>query len=264
MINKQLSNTHISDIQDESLQQLNSPLNILENPEEYWKSTRKCTRCRKLYTEEENQSENSRCNYHTGSYTDPDNIMNGTLVGWSCCNQIVEKECFFNSLNPNALEFDSKGCKEKRFHDEDVAYTISLRNFPFQAEEKKQEETFVPIEPVDFKKLESISYNELQNNPNFFVHPISITDTLVGIAMKYDIPAGVIQRVNRLPTQQIFERKVLFIPKTKDNQILEFPIDDIRMDRDRIKSKFIITVCFYFIIIIIIILLLFYIILLKQ
>jgi len=144
---------------------------------------------------------------------------------------------FFNSLNPNALAEDSKGCKEKRLHKEDVKYTLSLQHFAFKAPEETITET---IEVADFKKLETISFSELENNPNFFVHSVSVTDTLVGIGMKYDIPAGIIQRVNRLPTQQIFERRILYIPKTKDNiQFNIYPADEFKLDREKIKSKFI-------------------------
>lgn len=51
------------------------------------------------------------------------------------------------------------------------------------------------------------------DDEKFFVHHVSISDTLAGISIRYKIPKEVIRKVNKMQTDQVIEKKILYIPK---------------------------------------------------
>jgi len=62
------------------------------------------------------------------------------------------------------------------------------------------------------KKKNKKKEKKLTMDKMFYRHPIKDGETLVGIALGYGIPLVELQRVNRLPTRQIFQLTELLIP----------------------------------------------------
>ena len=65
-----------------------APIITPDHPE-YWDIKKRCSRCRKFYTEREN--EKTGCWYHPGKFKSPAHAVDGISVGWSCCRSNVEE-----------------------------------------------------------------------------------------------------------------------------------------------------------------------------
>lgn len=182
--------------------------------EEYWYSIRRCAKCKAFYSEIENQSPNNTCSYHPGSFTDTNRITSGVFVGWNCCRFV----------NPSYTDPNSKGCKIANKHVEDRSFTEIMQLFPYDEaanredqlkkvlNEEESKKNQVTKKPTNFSVMPELE--ELIQHPDYITHQVTRADTLAGLALKYKTTTSTIKRVNRMPNDLVFQRDVIFIPKT--------------------------------------------------
>jgi len=129
------------------------------------------------------------------------------LKGWTCCNAFLEGDEKF------------KGCKQSNHHKEDENFTRCMQMFPFDPQScpKKQVENILTTK-VASPTLDKLPA-DLSGHPNFFEHRVTSADTLQGLAIRYNTTTETIRRVNRMKTNDVFERKTVFIPKSNDYQM---------------------------------------------
>lgn len=104
-------------------------------------------------------------------------------------------------LNDEAFQKNSKGCRsagnlffcylisKKDKHLEDKKYTETMSNFPFDVNAAKQfidTQSKKPEPTPDGKTKE-----ETKEDTEFYHHKVSSTDTLVGVALKYNISVNI-------------------------------------------------------------------------
>jgi len=184
--------------------------------EERWNTLRRCSKCRLFYTELQNQEPTSVCQYHTGEYARK-TLSKDELHRWTCCRD-----------KQGASERDLPGCRQARYHTEDTVFTQNMRSFPYDPKASTVEQlktvldTPTPNPTVDVNNPPSL--DELAQHPDFFAHMVSVADTLQGLSIRYHTSTEVIRRVNRLKTNNVFERKIVYIPKS---HLITTPIPQI-------------------------------------
>jgi len=186
--------------------------------------TKRCLRCKKIYTDS-----NCACNFHSGKIAGP-----WFSRRYECCNR------FENTENP---------CKTSGRHLEDMTYTNSLSSFPvivnYNAETlttntstttkttvvqpAKAEPKKAPASPVVTQKpREEMTEEELAEEKlkeEYYLHPVSTTDTLTGLSLKYRCPEALIKKVNKLTfNEQLWGKKTCLIPKISANRNLDFVV----------------------------------------
>jgi len=177
---------------------------------------RKCARCKQYYT----LATAGNCNYHPGVWTEPNSVLQGVLVGWSCCH-ISGYDVYQPVVNQAALIEGCIGCCVADSHEEDEQYKSTMARFPFDAYSvlsTTAAATNLDSAPLNNPKRDSVDdadANALTADKNFYRHKILEGETLIGIALKYDISVSQLKRINRLGTDQIFPLKELLIPVDK-------------------------------------------------
>eukprot|EP01095_Lingulamoeba_sp_RSL-Kostka_P002781 TRINITY_DN13699_c0_g1_i1.p1 TRINITY_DN13699_c0_g1~~TRINITY_DN13699_c0_g1_i1.p1 ORF type:complete len:310 (+),score=81.21 TRINITY_DN13699_c0_g1_i1:83-1012(+) len=75
---------------------------------------------------------------------------------------------------------------------------------------------------------------------SFYTHIVIESDTLAGLAVKYDVSMSIIKQVNKLGSNNIFERSTLKIPKTKNKPTFnQLEIDQLeRILTERVITRF--------------------------
>jgi len=198
-----------------------TPLTLKEEERLY--SQKKCFRCGKYFMEINKE----KCFYHPGKWLGLE-VIQGALVGWSCCRVKEYVGPRITAINPtgqgiltivndNALLKDGKGCEEADLHTEDPEYTKIMSNFPFdlEAAKKKYREELPQKTTPGFDSHVTPGGPE---DPNFLTYTIQYGDTLVGIALRYEISASVLQRINRLSNQDISPLKTMLIPRSENSK----------------------------------------------
>jgi len=182
---------------------------------------RKCKRCHNYYTLQEiaDDPAKGKCYYHPGEYVEPVSAVQGTRVGWSCCVRGAELGLWgLHLVNDPALDKSCKGCQEADQHEEDWEYTNNILCFPIDVEAAKQannETQQATATPTPTEKL-----TKDVRKDNFIVHPLNRLDTLMGLALRYDVPIDELKRVNQLTGHNISHLFEILIP-LKPNQTPE-------------------------------------------
>jgi len=160
------------------------------------KNASKCCKiCRKLYKESENSE--WACKYHRGKFQASATFTSfGSLKRWSCCQKESE---------------NSEGCLAGS-HQEDRRVTGILNTFnvsnPVEAEE--EEEVVQPKEiTVMTPKPKAAKRGEIR-------HELDKDDTLIKLAVHYNVKVTALKRANKLLGDTIYGRKFLIIPAERD------------------------------------------------
>eukprot|EP01106_Pelomyxa_sp_JSP_P003310 TRINITY_DN1498_c0_g1_i8.p1 TRINITY_DN1498_c0_g1~~TRINITY_DN1498_c0_g1_i8.p1 ORF type:complete len:302 (-),score=77.12 TRINITY_DN1498_c0_g1_i8:146-1051(-) len=182
---------------------------------------RRCARCKQYYT---NSDADPTCWFHPGHFVEHKSVMQGASVGWSCCRFADDSA---RILRPEATNKHCKGCKKATNHVEDKSYSTIVASFPFDAElAAAQVRTAVPPQdayptPATASPATTTTLATPAGPPQniavvgttpYIVHHVADADTLEGLAIRYNVSAGAIQRVNRLPTREVFHLKTLLVP----------------------------------------------------
>jgi LysM repeat protein len=167
---------------------------------------KKCKRCGQYYT----NATNSACYYHPGRYNEP-KLMEGTMVGWSCCRsagKMGPKIFELSVLNEKALDKNAKGCTKEDLHEEDQQYTRLMRNFPLDTAAAKAASAQISNDSS------TPNPGPPQEDEEFIYHQVQKEDTLMGLSLKYNVSTVDIQRVNRLMgSHDICHLRTIKIPK---------------------------------------------------
>jgi len=155
-----------------------------------------------LYKEEENGE--GACRYHRGKFQASATFTAfGSLKRWSCC--LKEEE-------------SGEGCTFG-WHKEDSRVTGILKTFDAVEDNSEEDKP----EPATLKKDTNFDASPNKQNQGDKIekresrktevqHEVSKDDTLLGLAVKYNVSVAAIKRANKLFGDQIFGRKVLKIP----------------------------------------------------
>jgi len=208
---------------------------IILSEEEKRLMRRRCALCHKFYS---NADTDLSCFYHPGVFVEPTSCLQGTMIGWTCCRYGDEFNFFVDHpmaklkvLKHDATDKNCRGCKFAERHQEDTTYTSIMASFPFDAEgaqrdilQREQEERELAKKKQAASAVESAptlmeaspKSPKPEDNPDypFWVHDVKPTDTLEGVAIRYGVTAGAIQRANRLATRDVYHLKNLLILKT--------------------------------------------------
>lgn len=167
----------------------------------------KCTRCHCFYTNESSHA----CVYHPAPWIDLHVPGKGTeRIGvWTCCKEPLKK---------------APGCT-KGVHVEDTATTNHLQQFEIIAVKGTREEAIDVLNKEYFKDSvlntkffdtkQPMGYlNEQTPDENGFIkHEVLKTDTIAGIALKYDTTTTKLKQINRLFTNdEIYKLKHILVP----------------------------------------------------
>jgi len=151
---------------------------------------KQCIHCRKFYTELENNHEVPPAN-----------------------QKLV---CFYHK-NSTCCKFDrSIGCIKSAKHTEDLGYSAIVANFPVHKETleiMKQTHDLRKAGVGEGNASEILVEVPAQDDDNFIVHRVALTDTLIGIALYYNVKIEDIQKANNLDSHQIYHHKVLLVPR---------------------------------------------------
>merc|ERR1712137_1113706 len=135
----------------------------------------------------------------------------GLIVGWTCCRSFE---------NTAYLEFNSRGCKRSEKHEEDHFFTDTMKLFPFDPNANRDEQLkkvlFEESARAETTQTPHVlpALEKLLNHPSYIAHRVTKVDTLAGLALKYKTNTATIKRVNRLPNDMVFQREIIFIPKS--------------------------------------------------
>jgi len=132
------------------------------------------------------------------------------------------------------------GCVKAVKHVEDLGYSAIVAKFPVHKETLEIiQQTHARKNGVGEAAAEISAEEELQMDDRYIVHRVGLTDTLIGIALYYQVKIEDIQKVNNLDSHQIFHHKILLIPRPNVNivrperQIKEQTEEQIKARRER-------------------------------
>jgi len=197
--------------------------------------TKRCVRCGQYYLEKDAQEQS--CVHHSGTYKTVLTIHSyGVTQGqWSCCG---------------AKDSRDVGCKT-RTHMEDQLTTNILNRFNVQDEDDslrvpespqvvsnptKQEESDDSVEERDtFVKVDGKLH---------FRHPVALTDTLAGLAIKYSTKVTYLKQINKLfDDKQLYSKVHVLVPwlseKNPDGSEIINAAQEQKISRDIMLKKFI-------------------------
>ncbi|KAH3744930.1 hypothetical protein Pelo_13656 [Pelomyxa schiedti] len=196
--------------------------------EERLNTRRRCVRCHQYYSLGD---KDLTCFYHPGQFVEPKSCMQGTMVGWTCCRYGDEFNFFVDHpmakikvLKADATDRNCRGCRVADTHLEDTAYTNIMSSFPFDSQgaimQRAQEQaastkTATPTSPT----TPSLIPPPPTTTDEYIAHTVLPSDTLEGLAVRYSVTAGAIQRANRLPNRDIFHLKTLMIPRNGNGPV---------------------------------------------
>merc|ERR1712137_143935 len=159
------------------------------------------------------------CFYHSGKYITPSphSPIQGCLIGWTCCNRKFD----FVS-NPEAYNYEAKGCHIADKHKEDVHFSEAIERFPFDAEASRegqlrkllQQECYEKekqMKKQDFTKLPSKFGEMPPERPGFVIHTVKPGDSLISLSISYRTTTQAIKRANGL-FSDMFLSQYLYIP----------------------------------------------------
>jgi len=181
---------------------------------------KRCKRCNRFYKEDEQSS--ATCKYHSGVYR---NVYSSTFAvgrysSWSCCSEPTR---------------DALGCKVG-VHVEDLTMTDKMANYAKMLRQVPKRDLGTSPESDDLIDLKfddklaisppSVSSSSKQRvkldiddvikheeGGNFIKHHVKMTDTVVGLSMKYKIPSDQLKKINKLTSdQQLWSRTFIKIP----------------------------------------------------
>eukprot|EP01092_Planopodium_desertum_P012644 TRINITY_DN598_c0_g2_i1.p1 TRINITY_DN598_c0_g2~~TRINITY_DN598_c0_g2_i1.p1 ORF type:complete len:309 (+),score=-20.06 TRINITY_DN598_c0_g2_i1:62-988(+) len=224
------------------------------SPEDAQLVQKRCERCGIFYTE----ATNGECFYHPGEFDEPRG-KSGALVGWSCCRVLeTNKQMLFipagtfTVLKEESLKKDGRGCRRAEKHIEDTLYSKATARFPFKKENLSAGplagRTITPggttphtpahgPTPSAPPLTPSAPPDEAFDETMYFKHVKEEGDTLLGLAIRYDIDVGELKRINRLFSDQMFQlSKFILIPKEKE----ALPMKDKKLEdkNSLLLSKF--------------------------
>jgi len=164
----------------------------------------KCTRCKKYIKRDDLKT---ACRYHSGKYTGP-SIPLGMNIGvtsiWTCCR----------SSDPEA-----PGCVHKPEHQEDANTSYILdKYFPIV----KQPETSQPQQNQQQKQPQKPTQPQSLPPPpgvlpppytHYVIHEIKSSETISGIALKYNTKVHDIKRINNMMSDNFGIKTHLYIPQ---------------------------------------------------
>lgn len=110
-----------------------------------------------------------------------------------------------------------------------------MKLFPFDPNANRDEQLKKILNEEMYRREKDLSkasiapgIEELINHPDYFAHKVTKIDTLAGLALKYKTSTGTIKRINRLPNDLVFQRDLIFIPKSPGcTKPLDFSEDNL-------------------------------------
>jgi len=186
------------------------------------------------------ESENP-CRFHPGSYRRAYSsalLAGASIQYWSCCRATAK---------------DQPGCVTEQQHKEDPKVTQIQLHIQRAMEQVPPAEVSSPpvspkVEPEQQKvvpqvgvlidapytsatgnKLEESVVPKIEAKTNNVIrHYVTEEDTLVGLSLRYNVPAKTIQQLNHMPTNDVQGYSRLYIPKKGyDLSVIEIEDDDI-------------------------------------
>eukprot|EP01121_Diplochlamys_sp_Union-15-3_P002516 TRINITY_DN1221_c0_g5_i1.p1 TRINITY_DN1221_c0_g5~~TRINITY_DN1221_c0_g5_i1.p1 ORF type:complete len:287 (-),score=56.87 TRINITY_DN1221_c0_g5_i1:90-950(-) len=206
---KKVNTDDYNSIQSEDIEL--DPIPPKQTKEEELYSQRRCKRCGHYYTE----ATNDVCYYHPGRFIDAQSVKAGALIGWSCCN--IEGHTGPSNLivisNVEAFDKNAKGCKTAKRHEDDPVYSKAVSYFPFNKDAALgQAENKEPNQDRLLENKKPKKYSTIKLDENFTRHELSPTDTLAGLALKYNVSIAAIKRANLLTGDSIKHLLHILIP----------------------------------------------------
>eukprot|EP00163_Fabomonas_tropica_P007053 TRINITY_DN1668_c0_g1_i4.p1 TRINITY_DN1668_c0_g1~~TRINITY_DN1668_c0_g1_i4.p1 ORF type:complete len:225 (+),score=10.55 TRINITY_DN1668_c0_g1_i4:177-851(+) len=158
---------------------------------------RRCLHCQEYFTQAENSA--TACNFHPGEF-DPQPSRLG-LKTWSCCKQYA----------------DAIGCKAQHHVDDQSTAATIASHFPVKAPTQEHSAEAGRLYPSLGDASGSSDHAPVPGPTNsdarFIVHTVAHTDTLPGIALRYNVKAEDIARLNGLTPGTIHvPHKLIKIP----------------------------------------------------
>jgi len=177
---------------------------------------KQCINCRKFYTEIEN-------NYNV-------DINNQKVL----CSYDKPAHAVYTAMGLKPMV---QGRVEAFKHVEDLGFSAQAAKFPVHQEVIdiiQQTRTYkVGVGKGDQSEDEE---QLLQSNDDFVVHRVELTDTLIGIALFYQVKIEDIQRANNLDSHQIFHHKALLVPRP-DRPLVRLEKPVVEQTEEQIKAR---------------------------
>jgi len=225
----------------------------------------RCMRCEKFFETSERDRyagiqedipDDLQCWYHPGRFSDPDIVLNGILVGWSCCRSDDK-----DAVRKEALHRDCKGCVYSGLHEEDVELTEMIllaqgglygravvqssasSNGPHLQErktssEKEEGDVIVEEEKSGEKEKTTTTGDELP----YIEHRVLPSDSLYSLALRYNVSVESIRAANMISAFNTFiqHHPVLRIPKVEGVVVSpKMPDSNVASRRQYLVKRFV-------------------------
>ncbi|KAL1501102.1 hypothetical protein ABEB36_006490 [Hypothenemus hampei] len=108
----------------------------------------------------------------------------------------------------------------------EISIPMSLLSFTKNVDRGSYEKLSIRDSARSLKKYGSTSNKNLTKNENYIKHFVGNSDTLQGIALKYNVTIEQIRRANKLwASDSLFLREYLLIPQSDGNESIQSPQD---------------------------------------
>lgn len=194
-----------------------------------------CQICRKFYLEEENTA--ASCRSHSGVYREvfTSHVVSGAFIKkWSCCRSeaptgegcVVGKHVEDKKTSSILSQFDQS---EPAMPTDEALTGTNLTNSATLSSCGKRSNSsglapkFLPTnqnnEGVEF---ENDQYKQMKDGTIYFKYSILLTDTLVGVALKFKQKLETLKSINNIQNDsEIYSRLFLYIPWEKETPFLD-------------------------------------------
>jgi len=189
--------------------------------------SKKCARCSLYYRETDEAT--MTCRYHEGKYQEKQSALMYYPSGkWTCCS-------IGNENDP--------GCKTGA-HIEDITTTFLLSRFNSldsepEANTKNRDNAICEAKSnkSSNKTDEKVSDFVKIDSKTYYRHPVTRTDTLAGLAIKYNTKSSEIKRINKLlDDKEIYTKKHVLVPYAA--KVAEEEVFDKGQKEEQLLRKF--------------------------
>lgn len=201
----------------------------------------RCKRCRNFFKDSLHHKE--ECRFHPGRFQ-VHQISQSTSQGWSCCATrappLLSSVSAMDGELPDEQDEYTPGCRVAPSHLEDKEFTKALALFDAESSsvkkmgegggssasssdsESESESSYDSgsfdgsYEEIDAAEVVEAAAEEKADDsetPGFFRYAPQKHDTLSGLALRYGVSAAEIQRANRTTSREVFQFKLLLIPR---------------------------------------------------
>lgn len=199
-----------------------------QDPETALYTQKQCLNCRKFYTEIEN-------NYNIPEYQQKPICIYTNKSPSTRTEAVQVKGVFSSGVRTSPNSFFIRELK----HKEDLGYSAIVAKFPVHKESIeviRQTHAYKAGVGAPSNDVADAEERVVDNADDFIIHNVAMTDTLVGVALYYQVKIEDIQRANNLTSHQIFHHKVLLIPRP-DRPLARPERPPVEQSEEQIKAR---------------------------